>query len=144
MPALNPNGESGAVNSWPVYKYNPPPRCSICIVQQYIPVPLFRHRHEAGYIQSRHSPRAVPATMSAKNYADLCATRYTTALAAFLSDSDDVDVDPIKDVCLSLVKNFECPRLTQIKTQQLFSLCTHDYDEAKSCSEGSLNKINAL
>lgn len=40
--------------------------------------------------------------------------------------------------------SFECPRLTQIRAWQLWSLCTKDYDIAKGRLESSLELISTL
>lgn len=79
--------------------------------------------------------------MSANNYARFCAVRYNAALKAFNAGRD---VDLVEDVCLELVLNFECPRLTQIRAWQLYSLCSEDYDEAKARLDSSLDLINSL
>ena len=80
--------------------------------------------------------------MPGNNYARLCAARYNAALDAFASgDRDDALVE---DVCLSLVLNFECPRLTQIRAWQLCFLCTKDYAEARGRLSESLAIIEGL
>lgn len=54
------------------------------------------------------------------------------------------DIPLVEEIFHELVLNFECPRLTQVRSWQLFSLCTNDYEQAKDHLESSLRLIDSL